>query len=85
MTDPGSAARDVQHVIDREVELVTSAINLVASGGAPSTMVFGLRVLDPVLEICQPLAVQRGVILEPMWGPDETAHDVRVRRRESAT
>ena len=84
MTDREAAAHGIQRAIDREVELVTSAINLVASGGASSTMVIGLRLTDAVIEIVQPLAAQRGVVVEPLWGPDETTCDVRVRRREPA-
>ena len=56
MTDPGAAALQVQRAIDREVELVTSAINLVATGGAPSTVVAGLRLTEVVIEILRPLA-----------------------------
>ena len=83
MTDPGAAELHIQRAIDREVELVTSAIELVASGGAPSTVVAGMRVTEVVVQILQPLAVQRGVILETLWGPDETSNDVRVRRMET--
>lgn len=83
MDDQGASTLDVQHALDREVELVTSAIDLVASGGAPSTMVIGLRLEDQVLEIVGPLAVRRGVIVEPLWGPDETTTGVRVRRGEA--
>jgi len=61
-----------------------SAVNLVASGGAPSTMVVGLRLTDAVIEIVRPIAAERGVTLEPMWSADETAADVRVRRASSA-
>lgn len=81
MKDPGTPGREVQRAIDREVELVTSAIELVASGGAPSTMVVGLRLTDLVIEIVRPLAATRGVVVEEMWGPDETTNDVRVRRQ----
>jgi hypothetical protein len=80
--DPGEAALHVQRAIDLEVDLVTSAIELVASGGAPTTVVAGMRMTDVVVQILQPLAVQRGVILETLWGPDETSNDVRVRRRD---
>jgi hypothetical protein len=79
MEEPGAAALEVQRAIDHEVELVTSAINLVASGGAPSTMVVGLRLTDPVLVIVGPLAAQRGVVIDQLWGPDETTSDVRIR------
>ena len=79
MNEPGASAAELQHVIDREVDLVTSAINLVASGGAPSTMVVGLRLTDSVIEIVGPLAAQRGVVIEQLWGSDETTSDIRVR------
>ncbi len=79
MSDSGASAREIQRAIDREVELVTSAINLVATGGARSTIVAGLRLTDTVIEIVRPLAAQRGVVVEQLWGPDETTNDVRVR------
>jgi hypothetical protein len=85
MNDTESAAADVRRTIDREVELVMSAVNLVASGGAPSTMVVGLRLTDAVIDIVRPLAADRGVILEPLWGSDEDTADVRVRREEPAS
>ena len=68
MNEPGASAAELQHVIDREVDLVTSAINLVASGGAPSTIVVGLRLTDSVIQIVGPLAAQRGVVIEPAVG-----------------
>lgn len=80
MKETGASARELEHAIDREVELVTSAINLVASGGAPSMIVAGLHLTDSVIEIVRPFAVERGVVVERLWGPDETANDVRVRR-----
>ena len=80
MDHPTGSELDVQHAIDREVALVMSAVDLVSSGGAPSTMVFGLRLTDSVLEIVEPAARQRGVVVEPIWGPDEVTRDIRVRR-----
>jgi hypothetical protein len=82
VNDTESAA--VRRTIDREVELLMSAVNLVASGGAPSTMVVGLRLTDAVIEIVEPIAAERGVILEPLWGSDEETADVRVHRAETA-
>lgn len=79
MNEPGASAAELQHVIDREVDLVTSAINLVASGGAPSTMVVGLRLTDSVIQIVGPLAAERGVVIDQLWGSDETTSDIRVR------
>jgi hypothetical protein len=82
VTDPGAAALQVQQAIDREVELVTSAISLVASGGAPSIVVAGMHLTEPVIEILRPIASERGVVIEPLYGPDETINDVLVRRWE---
>ena len=75
-----TASQEVQRVIDAEVDLVTSAINLVASGGASSTTVAGMRMTAAVIKILGPLAIERGVTLEPLWGSDESSNDIRVRR-----
>ena len=85
MKDPESEAAHVRRTIDREVELVLSAVNLVATGGAPSSMVVGLRLTDAVIEIVGPIAHDRGVILEPLWGADEATADVRVYRETART
>lgn len=61
-----------------------SAVNLVASGGARSTMVVGLRLTDAVVDIVRPIASERGIVLEPLWGSDEDTADVRVFRAEPA-
>jgi hypothetical protein len=81
-TEPGAV--DVRRTIDREVELVLSAVNLVASGASPSTMVVGLRLTDAVIDIVRPIATERGVVLEPLWGSDEATADIRVRRQEGS-
>jgi hypothetical protein len=70
---------DVPEAIDREVSLVRSAMELVARGIAPSTTVAGLRLLDAVLELVGPDAARRGVVLEPLWGPEDRVSDVRIR------
>ena len=84
MKDSESEAAHVRHALDREVELVLSAVNLVASGGAPSTMVVGLRLTDAVVEIVRPIARERGVVVEPLWSADEDTADVRVYREVPA-
>ena len=83
MNEPAAQAADLRSAIDREVELVMSAVNLVASGAAPSATVGGLRLVDAVLEIVSARAGVAGVTLEPLWGPDETVTDVRVRREST--
>ncbi len=74
------ARSEVERTLDREVELLMSAVLLVASGGAPSTTVAGLRLAEAAMAIVRPRAVEHGVILEALWGPDEWTCDVRVRR-----
>jgi len=74
------AVAEVERTLDREVELLMSAVLLVASGGAPSTTVAGLRLAEAAMEIVRPRAVERGLLLEALWGPDERTCDVRVRR-----
>ena len=76
-TEPADA--HVRRTIDREVELLMSAVYLVASGGAPSTMVVGLRLTDAVIAIVRPIAAERGLVLEPLWGSG--GHRRRARRR----
>jgi hypothetical protein len=78
--DPESESVHVRQAIDREVDLVLSAVNLVATGGAPSTMVVGLRLTDVVVEIVRPIASDRGVVVEPLWSADEDTADIRVYR-----
>jgi hypothetical protein len=80
MSETTTNRTDVESAIDREVELVTSAINLVASGAAPSATVGGLRLAGAIMEIVVPRARAASVTLEPLWGPDETVTDIRVRR-----
>ncbi len=82
MNDIGTPAHKVEDTLDREVGLVQTSIDLVASGGAVSTTVAGLRLADLVLEIVTPGASARGVLVEPLWGADETVTDVRVRRMD---
>ncbi len=75
---------DVQRTIDREVELIASAIDLVASGSARATTVAGLRLAEAALAIVRPRADASGVIVEALWGADEGTTDVRVRRVDEA-
>ena len=84
MNDRETESATVRRAIDREVELVLSAVNLVASGGAPSTMVVGLRLTDAVVDIVRPIAGDRGVVVEPLWSADEETADVRVYREVAA-
>jgi len=75
-----TATAEVERTLDREVELLMSAIYLVASGGAPAATVAGLRLAEAAMAIVRPRAVERGLMMEALWGPDERTCDVRVRR-----
>ncbi len=74
-----SSAED-RWTIDRDADLLTGAIGLVASGVARSTTVAGLRLGEAAMAIVRPLAADRGLILEPLLRADEGGCDVRVRR-----
>jgi hypothetical protein len=74
----------VQRTIDREVELLTSAVYFVASGAGRSMTVAGLRLCEAAMDIVRPLAADRGLVLEPLWNSDEGGCDVRVRNAAPA-
>jgi diphthamide synthase (EF-2-diphthine--ammonia ligase) len=71
---------EIKATIDREAELLASAVRLVASGGARRTTVGGLRLSEAAIAIVRPMAADLGVELEPLWRTDEQGLDVLVRR-----
>ena len=75
---------EVRAIIDREAELLASAVRLVASGGARRTTVGGLRLSEAAIAIVRPMAADLGVELEPLWRTDEEGLDVLVRRIDPA-
>lgn len=79
-TMQGVATGEVERTLDREVALVMSAVNLVATGGARSAIVAGLRLAEAAITVARPQAMERSLVLEALWGPDERTCDVRVRR-----
>lgn len=80
MDDKGAAlTEEVQRTIDREVDLLTGAIYLVASGAARSTTIGGLKLGEAAMAVVTPLAADRGLILEPLWSGDDAGVDVRVK------
>ena len=79
---PRTPNSEIERALDREVDLVLSAVTLVARGVAPSTIVAGLQLGEAVLAVAQPIAGAQGVVLEAMWGPDESGLDIRVRRED---
>lgn len=73
----------VKATIDREAELLASAVHLVASGAARRTTVGGLRLGEAAIAIVRPMAAELGIELEPLWRTDEEGLDVLVRRADS--
>jgi hypothetical protein len=68
----------VRRRLDGELRLVHQAILMVASGGAPSVLVTGLRLGGAVLEPARHLAQDAGVRVVPLWTIDEQHLDIRV-------
>ena len=69
---------ELKATIDREAELLASAVRLVASGGARRTTVGNLRLSEAAIAIVRPLASDLGVVLEPLWRTDEEGVDVLI-------
>lgn len=69
---------EVKATIDREAELLGSAVRLVASGGARRTTVGGLRLSEAAIAIVRPMAIELGIELQPLWRTDEEGMDVLV-------
>jgi hypothetical protein len=66
--------------IERELDLVGVAIQMVAGGGTPGVTLVGLEFGPAVLKGSEPAARKAGVVLEALWQPEESRCDIRVRR-----
>jgi hypothetical protein len=66
--------------IGREVELISGAIDMVASGGSPAITLAGLEFGPALVQAWSDRATAAGVALEPLWHPDDTGCDIRVQR-----
>jgi hypothetical protein len=73
--DPTGA---VQRQLDREIQLVADAIEMVAAGASPRVTVAGLRLGEAVLEPAAELAREAGVRIVPHWTADESGVDISV-------
>lgn len=74
------SAEVVPETLEREAALVRDAIALVATGGAPRTIVAGLRLGDELLRSAQRMALEAGVRIVPLWHADEAGVDIAVER-----
>ena len=83
MSDPAMAADDVQATIDREADLVASAMRLVASGITSRTVVAGLLRTEAAVAAAARRSPLLDVVVEPLRRPDAQGFDVVVRRAEA--
>jgi hypothetical protein len=74
ITDAGTGA------IQRELEMVQSAIDMVAGRHASSVTVGGLAFGDQLLDAANRMASGRRVHVVPLWGADEHWTDIRIER-----
>jgi hypothetical protein len=68
--------------IERELDLVAGAISMVAGHATPAITLVGLDFGPAVLATSEQQAREQGVVLEPLWRPDDTGCDIRVHSLE---
>lgn len=64
--------------IERELELIRSAIEMVATGLAPRVQVAGLAFGEQLLRPARRMAMGRGVRIVPGWTADEAGASLAV-------
>lgn len=72
------AEREVITRIDRELDLVRGAIELVASGGAPRVRLASLRFGEQLLDPARRLGAAAGVRVAANWTSDEGGAGITV-------
>ncbi len=70
----------VERQLEREINEVRGAIEMVATGRATAISITGLRFGESLLEQLGPIAAERRVVLEPRWWPADSGCDLVVRR-----
>lgn len=70
----------VPEALDRELSMIRSAIDLVASGGAPRVVLAGLHFAEPLLQSARDLALGSGVRVVPLWTASERAADLAIEK-----
>jgi hypothetical protein len=68
-------------VLDRELDLVSTAISMVSSGAAPRVRLAGLRFGEQLLDEAMLLARSAGVRVTPLWpGADDDGVGLSMER-----
>ena len=71
-------------ILEREVEMVRGAIDLVAGGRVSAVTLAGLQFGEALVEVATGMARRAGVRVIPLWSADDARADIRVERREDA-
>jgi len=79
-TEASTDPLETQRRLASEITEVESAIALVASGSASLVTLSGLRFGEQVTERFRAEAAARGVVLEPIFWPEDVGFDLTVRR-----
>ncbi len=69
---------DPELVLDRELDVIVSAIGMVAIGASHRIAVTGLRFGSELLDAAQRLAAQADVRVRPVYGTDDSGCDLVV-------
>ena len=72
------------HTLEQELLLVREAIDMVAGGGAPRVVVGGLQFGEVLIEPARELAGAAGVLVVPLWMPDDAGADIAIERMPDA-
>ncbi|HEY6570052.1 MAG TPA: hypothetical protein VIZ22_07175 [Candidatus Limnocylindrales bacterium] len=70
--------------LEQELLLVREAIDMVAGGGAPRVVVGGLQFGEALIEPARELAGAAGVLVVPLWMPDDAGADIAIERMPDA-
>lgn len=77
--EPSTKQSDpVGRTLEHELDMVRSAIALVASGGAPSVQLASLRFGEQLIELARQIALGTGVRVAEMWSTDEAGVGISV-------
>jgi diphthamide synthase (EF-2-diphthine--ammonia ligase) len=70
----------VPATVAKELRLIREGIALVASGGAPRTIVAGLLLSESLIDAAGRMAREAGVTVTPLWHADDSGVDFAIER-----